>query len=910
MRVFPYGIARIAARPLSMLSSFESDELIQCLDIITKSRRACEDLKTNLSRQLHVLIGQIKGRKDQNRLLTLRRAIHNDRRLTPTLLSHCRPFLSDPIQHQLNALLTIRADLETQHESGAQHYAALKVKCSQCLQELVEDPPFRKLVLAASPSFFRQLLRYADDANTLSNKKKRQTEITIWQFLSRSITKTSPFSAATHLAMVKLSSKATPGDYCSLPSSTVPQSSVLLNNRFLRVLKERLVGHPDVRPHLQVSLNPAMVDLEEGLHPLHLSVDSSLAQEVWTPLLAGVEAILDKSPVILYKDLLAGLQPSIPMLKKAADYVDLLIEKGILELGAELSVIDSEWISNWLPIIHSGSVHNPLMREVVRLLMDFGHEMKHYAESNARERSLLRQHCFEVFDTVCSKIYEDASKSPLERQLGSQDLRRIHQQLSEKLGRDGAQIMETEAGPEPSAIPSHLHAHHLFYEDFFWKDPIVMMQPALQPMLHSLEALYRAGWKSWYDKRMEHAVYFFKKWRKSERVPFTSFSQAFVIADREKKHLPKKSVYAAYWRQYETTVKAYAAMLKLPSSRDVSLTSADLPQAQADSEAPYSFNFFFQVHHSPQHNEPLMVINNINPGFGKWFSRFLHLFDPKMTASLSAWNTSLQDQDQVYAELNDVRTSNTGIHPPLLPYEIRYPRSLNRLPREHQIDVADIQICLDEKKERLKLMASSLQKEVKTFYLCFNSLPGHSPIFNFLSIFSDSRIFSQQTLLREINASHAQQVEVEGSKDPVVIYPRIVLDDRLVMQRRQWVIPIERVPMKQPGDTDWSYFLSINLWRRDIGIPSDAFVQLVTYGELRKLREQKKTSLPSDVHKPQFISFSNPISVQHFRAITTKVPRHLRVTEMIPGRNDGIEIGGSAYAAEFILQMQSDPRHG
>ena len=105
-----------------------------------------------------------------------------------------------------------------------------------------------------------------------------------------------------------------------------------------------------------------------------------------------------------------------------------------------------------------------------------------------------------------------------------------------------------------------------------------------------------------------------------------------------------------------------------------------------------SFGIFAQPYQDQADPERWhLVFNGSFPGFGKMFSRFLHIFDSSVTNDLRQWNQQL-NRDELLLENHDASYFNANLHPPLLPYEIWMPNGNNTLPPDKQIPITDIEV--------------------------------------------------------------------------------------------------------------------------------------------------------------------------------------------------------------------------
>src|SRR6185295_1435897 len=106
-------------------------------------------------------------------------------------------------------------------------------------------------------------------------------------------------------------------------------------------------------------------------------------------------------------------------------------------------------------------------------------------------------------------------------------------------------------------------------------------------------------------------------------------------------------------------------------------------------------------------------------------------------------------------------------------------------------------------------------------------------------------------------------------RDGVTAYPRLSLE-RLVILRRRWVIPLDRLPVRsQLEDQD---FLAVQRWRRRHEIPTQCYlIEAVTADY------SKRT-----IYKPQYIDFRSPELVTLLLASLASAREPVTLEEALP----------------------------
>jgi hypothetical protein len=110
-------------------------------------------------------------------------------------------------------------------------------------------------------------------------------------------------------------------------------------------------------------------------------------------------------------------------------------------------------------------------------------------------------------------------------------------------------------------------------------------------------------------------------------------------------------------------------------------------------------------------------------------------------------------------------------------------------------------------------------------------------------------------------------------------FPRLVFG-RCIARRAGWCVHRENLPHRRKGDTDFSYFLRIRRWQRDLGLPEEVFVSGGTYFEWMEEKNFDRQSW--NRRKPQYIHFRNHFLVSILEKIISEVRAWLYIEEMLP----------------------------
>lgn len=330
-----------------------------------------------------------------------------------------------------------------------------------------------------------------------------------------------------------------------------------------------------------------------------------------------------------------------------------------------------------------------------------------------------------------------------------------------------------------------------------------------------------------------------------------------------------------------------------------------------------SFGSFIQfyVEKDAEGSPRLMgVINSTFPGFGKLYSRFMHIYTPDKTEAIRQWNQSFWLQGEpLLVEDCDASYFNANLHPPLLPYEVRIPGGHNTLAPEQQIPITELRVKANEPGQPLQLMHEPTGKQVYVMDLGFQGHLGRSQLFQLLEKFSLARYIYPMPLLNAVNQAmeEGDGKGKSGKKSWVQYFPRVIYDGCIVLRRKTWMIKREGLPIRQARESEWEYFLRVDHWRRELGMPEDVFVHVMDRMAMRQPAQParpgeggvKMKARPSrDDYKPQYISFRSSFLVNLLEKLLNRVPQGLTMVEMLPNPSQLLTIGKERHIVEFTLQ--------
>ena len=301
------------------------------------------------------------------------------------------------------------------------------------------------------------------------------------------------------------------------------------------------------------------------------------------------------------------------------------------------------------------------------------------------------------------------------------------------------------------------------------------------------------------------------------------------------------------------------------------------------------------------------VVNQAYAGHALLFSRFLNGLSAsgvRAADDLRGYLRDLGGEGAVLAELRGgFDTTNLNLHPDLTDYEIVCPGDVSQRPRAEQIHLHHLYLAHDVGTGRVILRDCRTGRRVIPVYLGFlmpMSLPEVQQVLLCLSPMGMGQI--------DLWAGTGEKVPVDG----VSHYPRVQLGD-LVIHREMWKMSRSHFPLRQPSESRSSYFLRVQVWREQNGIPRRIFARVDVAGG---------SEAPPDGHgpdagdgsagrKPLGVDFDSWGLVSLLEQLVLKANRRIVLTEALPDQEDTWirDSEGREFVSELLLELYPGGSH-
>lgn len=922
------GVSHLEAR------SALSDELETHLAECAANDHRARELAEALSADIHVHIGREADRVKRNELLAARRKLFNGKRPTQTEVETVRKSLEADALLRFEELLTILGGREHDEAKTETLYRSTLTADREQFRRVIADPDFQAALALSSDSLFANLQTYLRTDVAVSNSRTEQVERGLYRYLTRMATKATPFSRFCSIIPGRLETapESLGAPAISLRGEIAKKNSIVrANKQILAQLWEKLRTIPEFRAAMRVGINPTVSCIDERV--VFLASEGSRevfrrvprSDELW----ATVEMSRERPRFAQLTAAIAQDERFDASVEEAIAYVEQLVAIGLLHLESIVRDQEADWLPTFSAFIEP--IVSPATDSIVRCLNALRRAVETFGGLTGSQRASmlreLRASLADAYDVLGIPrrgetdlpIYEDATGHGAAVILRTEPVERALTKLAEWV---------VLMAPLANARSEQATMRH-FYESQY----DAATAEAGVPLLGFYEDYYRQHFK----QHLEH-----------------------VAASRQGKTPAGYDVNNPFkLREVAAIQRAGAALLQSVGRRwnaagdigAVHLRRADVEHALADVQLvdttqSRSFNLFMQlVEYDDGRVLCVLPTGNVAPGYGKFFSRFLHILPPEIQERIVERNAF--GGTVAVAEICSDGAFNANLHPKLLPFEIRYPTSQDPT-HDAQISTDKIRVVRDPLDgAALRLQSDSDGVILAPVDLGFLSPQRRPPLYQLLTHFSPVRFFSLQMPFQPLPAVSAA-TSAERAEERVRRRPRVTYEETIVLAREGWHVPQAHVPVPTKGETPQAFYLRVDRWRRAHSLPRIVYVRVLPLEAGAGMAKAEATPQPKepeaheadaepteqvsehsnledpkaptssaeskqatryikpsrDYRKPQYIDFQSPFSILLFAKLTVGLKRFsMTIDECLPDYPELLVCDSLPYSTEFIMQI-------
>ncbi|WP_080678159.1 lantibiotic dehydratase [Salinispora pacifica] len=279
------------------------------------------------------------------------------------------------------------------------------------------------------------------------------------------------------------------------------------------------------------------------------------------------------------------------------------------------------------------------------------------------------------------------------------------------------------------------------------------------------------------------------------------------------------------------------------------------------------------------------VVNVVSGGYGRGRGRWRRLagsFGPAKHVAAAAADA------HAVAELSGTFGVAMNLRAPTAPWEVDYPFTNSDRPGGQRIPFGELVVRRNSRSGLRELGWPPLRVPVLPAHTGLMADPLVPPAARFMfAAFGQSFFMHPQFPVVTVGEQH-----VEG----IIRQPRIEVG-RLTLQRARWIVPIDRIPVRQPGENDADHLVRLARWLRETGIPSRSYIRTVTEVGPWQTRVFDKA------RKPMYIDVTNPWLLSVLEHVCSPGSGSVAFEEALPAplAHDGTD--GDARVTEMIIEL-------
>lgn len=884
------------------------------------------DLRQRVSEELYTHIGGCGDRATRQIVIEARRALFTGTRLRDRQSIAIEKILPATA----NAMIRDLQRREDQYICSIQELHEHAVECvargRHAFATYLQDDDFQRALFLSSAPLFSNRHRYVRALDAGFKSRDEQIERGLLKYFLRAAMKSTPFGTFCGVAPGRFGevTERSGQAHHALSIEADPTrkfSRVRVSKRLFAFLWQGVQRHPTLSLRIPIELNPTAQAHDAQVRFLSPVRGAEVFQRIrqTVPLTTVMNAMNARGTAHITVEDIVGSLLSDPQIDTdeigASEFLRSLTEIGLLRFVCPVPEHEAEWIGPFAESLDTSNTSEGVqlathLRAVDQYAAEFarqGPADRPQSYSNLAKHVNLALEIFSIAvgDTLEPLVYEDARAQLI---------------VSGQAERLGVPISEFASYAAATRVlrktRDQMAAARRVFDDLYAPDARV-------PILRFYEDFFRCHQKENLERIAAH--------RAGQPVApgydLANPLQLAPVSARQRAYRDLESLVLQKWRRE-------------PTACEIAITPQEVDEIcsplRPGESARTRVSAFCQVHDDGDSIGARLIVpgGTYAGGFGRFFSRFLYLFDAQFTESLRAANR--RDYGGTLAEVSGDAHFNANLHAELVETQLRYPTG-DRPRCKNVVDFQDIVVeQVPRDLESLRLAHAKTGSTILPLDIGFLNLQYRPTLYRLLAMFSPTAWFSfplPNTINGDSKGADSQRARADASvhKAPapsLTSYrPRIVYGSSIVIARRRWTADIATVP-KIRRDRGLGFALrELDIWRTTLGIGSEAYFHFtaisVPKGEKPELGDAEfqpegsgdiaiapdRTAVPKkayrrDWHKPQYINFGNPLLASTFMKQAEALPSGLLVfEEMLPGRNGVTSFAGRHYVTELTLEL-------
>jgi len=472
------------------------------------------------------------------------------------------------------------------------------------LQELSHSEVLLKGAIQTSDSFFENILRYQNKQTTNFRKKENQTQRSLFQYLTRTVGKTSPFSTLTTLSTFNLENNV----FKNIQNDD-SISNVKYNHQLILELKNWIFKSTDFLLHLEVQLNPTLRKIGNEF-VFYTERNGEKIQKFEVDQVIEVIFSYLKNPSNL-NELVNYLLEQIDANREGIiNYLYQIEFLGLIEYSFPNLIENENPMASFCTFVKTFPKFE--QQDFVYGFLSFLENKKiEFKYANAVDRLFIKR---EIIIAL--------------KEIGLED------------------------------VP----IKYLFYEDVAKTNNFELNANLVLPFLEIADVLVEIFTPLVYDQMRSQVISFFEKNKiKENKISVLDFFEIFSQQEYSESEIYKSRIdeIRNFWKAELNT------LIELDKNGNVNLSSKELLKIHQKVLENFSFvkkeksNFHSGHFQFFKRKESLIaVVNGIAPGHGKLFGRFSYFFPKKFMVDIKDWN--IPNEDEIWLQNKDSTVFNAN----------------------------------------------------------------------------------------------------------------------------------------------------------------------------------------------------------------------------------------------------------
>lgn len=910
MEIFPYLITRIAGAPFDVIDCFEFKKLYQLFETLKILKDEKENKKNKICTDLLKYNQTLNDKSLQNAIQNIRRDIFNDRKIKTRDLVK----LNEIIVETIDEYVLLVANLLNFTRYFDKKYRKIQNDYSLMLQSVAKNEFLQKGLLISSQELYKDANEYLfNSPKLLQLKRDEHLELSLFKYITRSCTKTSPFSTFTNLSnsIIQNKLKVPIFEPCKKIEEDSVISYVRINNYILKYIADLLLSIPELSLNINLSIN-STVEIENKNYLFLTNCNNKEAfQRIPRNFLNKLIFLkLSTNKKATQIQLTTYIKKKINVAEDQLNlYLKSLINCGFLEYRIPISGTDPNWNKTLRKfLLKTFGKDFKCINELVQTLKNMDDYAILFQSGTSQMRNEILQKAFLEFKIACKNLHNFGQLSFTEVNLEKKNILISNKNKLESNDKN----IDREFLCHKD-LTFRFTPEKIYYDDTIRTASFKFKKDELEEFVQKLNNLFSCMDLSdiAFAGNEKIAEFFLTTFGERNTITLLTFYEHYSRWLLKEKEALKKNTSESISTKTRQKLdplddkKQASATQTYKNGENILITvdntfyygcdikESDFCIQDKKNKLSYSKSFFVQFYQERQKNDNFKLVGVINgcfPGNGKLISRFLHLFDKKVTNDLKHFNQQIAENENfIFAENTDNSYFNANIHPSFCDYEIVSPSSNNDSTKRFKLSVSDLSVRYSKEKKRLELIHKNLDQEIFVYDLGLQSLYSRSKLYQLLVQFNINYNEIFALFYRQIK--DVLKIRPCYDFDDIMIFPRVTFESQIIIQRKRWQVKKEKIPLKKSNNSDSEFFIILNEWRKSLLIDNEVFVKGIN-------------NIRNDDRKPQYINFLNPLCVKLFEKLASRITDSLIIEEMLPNTQQLLSVNGKKHVSEFVLQIK------